>query len=143
MTSFRTTTSGLAVAGLMAASAGIAHAAGGTVGRPAAEHVPSSIKSASVMQDSGSAASKRMVTGAKALRLVKLFDGLHREPSDIMHCDVAGGPTTVVSFYGAKHVWQATESACTNVQVTRDGKRLPTLLPSKAWTAAVAKDLRG
>jgi hypothetical protein len=89
---------------------------------------------------SGAAATER---GAKAQRLVDLFNQLKREPRNYVHCDAVGGPTTVVTFHGVRHVWVAKQSTCTNIVVTRDGRSLPTLLPSKAWTRTVNADLGG
>jgi hypothetical protein len=151
MSCIRTTTGlvalSTAVGCALAFSASAAGAAAQT--RPAIEHVPVSIHDATVTYSSTSVGSNGgegqgravPVHGAKATRLVKLFDGLKLEPRNTIHCDIAGGPTTTVSFQGAHHLWKATESACTDVQVTRDGKPLPTLLPSKAWSAAISKDL--
>jgi hypothetical protein len=81
------------------------------------------------------------VRGTAARHLITLFDALKLEPKDTVHCDIAGGPMTIVSFRGLHHTWKATQGACTNVQVTRDGKPLPTLLPSQAWANAVQKQL--
>jgi hypothetical protein len=81
------------------------------------------------------------VKGTAATRLITLFDELKLEPKDTVHCDIAGGPMTVVTFRGLHHTWKATQGACTNVQVTRDGKPLPTLLPNQAWATAVRKQL--
>jgi hypothetical protein len=94
------------------------------------------------MYENGSgAAHARLVRGAGATRLITLFNALTPEPRNTIHCDIAGGPTTIVSFQGAHHLWKATESACTDVQVTRDGNSLPTLLPSRAWRNTVSKYL--
>jgi hypothetical protein len=87
---------------------------------------------------SGSGATEK---GKKAAQLVTLFDALKREPKDTIHCDIAGGPETTVTFHGPHHTWIAREAACTNIEVTRDGKALPTLLPSTAWSKAVNADL--
>jgi hypothetical protein len=143
MNGSRTTATALVAIGLMTVSAGVAAASARTATRPAAEHVPVSIHKAEVLYDGGSgAASAHLVKGARATRLITLFDALKREPLRTIHCDIAGGPMTIVTFQGANHVWKATEGACTNVVVTRDGKPLPTLLPSRAWAAAVHDDLR-
>jgi hypothetical protein len=141
MNTARATVTAIAAAGLLT-TVGVAAASASAVSRPAAEHVPMSIHKAEVMYESGSgAASAHEVRGAAATRLIRLFDALKPEPRNTIHCDIAGGPTTIVSFQGAHHLWKATESACTDVQVIRDGKGLPTLLPSKAWTTAVSNDL--
>lgn len=151
MSCIRTTTGlvalSTAVGCALAFSASAAGAAAQT--RPAIEHVPVSIHDATVTYSSTSVGSNGgegqgravPVHGAKATRLVKLFDGLKLEPRNTIHCDIAGGPETTVTFHGPHHTWIAREAACTNIEVTRDGKALPTLLPSTAWSKAVNADL--
>lgn len=112
--------------------------------RPKAEHVPDSVSHAKLHYSVfGTAANNETVTesGRKARRLVHEFDRLKVEPKDTVHCDLAGGPTTTVTFRDKAHTWVAREAACTDVMVTRDGKALPTLLPSTAWEKTVARDL--
>jgi hypothetical protein len=117
-----------------------------TAPRPAVEHVPTSLHNAQLSYTTTSVYPTEPgkvvdVHGAKASRLITLFNALKREPADTIHCDIAGGPQTTVRFRGAKHTWVATEGACTNVLVTRDGKALPTLLPSTQWSNTVSRDL--
>jgi hypothetical protein len=127
------------------ASAGVVDATAATSPpRPAAEHVPFSVDQVRLSYtDRGNPGSDRRATvrGNKASELARLFDSLRREPRGTVHCDVAGGPQTTVTFRSAKHVWVARQAACTNVTVTRDGKALPTLLPTKRWDATVSADL--
>lgn len=139
---------GLAVvtSSALAISAGIGTASATASTRPAAEHVPSAIQNARIADTStyGSPGSPDKVValhGAKAQELVRLFDALKLEPADTVHCMIAGGPQTTVTFHGTNHTWVATQGACTNIVVTRDGKSLPTLLPSKQWTATINRDL--
>lgn len=117
--------------------------------RPAAEHVSGAVHRVTlryIIETTSPAESRgqgrtRTVSGTKATRLVKLFNALKREPKGYLHCALAGGPQTTVTFHGPHHTWVAKESACTNVLVSRDGKSLPTLLPSKTWTKTVNADL--
>ncbi|HEX3705709.1 MAG TPA: hypothetical protein VHV76_03685 [Mycobacteriales bacterium] len=118
--------------------------------RPATEHVSDAVHRVALRYSNGTVTTPTSssgggggatVHGAKATKLVDLFNALKREPRGTIHCDVAGGPQTTVTFHGPHHTWVAKQAACTNVLVTRDGKALPTLLPSKAWTAAVNHDL--
>jgi hypothetical protein len=142
MNTARATVTAIATAGLLTTSA-VAGAWASAASRPSTEHVPTAIHTAEVLYDGGASggASAHLVKGGAATRLITLFNALKLEPRNTIHCDIAGGPTTIVSFKGAHHLWKATQSACTNVQVTRDGKGLPTLLATRAWTNAVRKDL--
>jgi hypothetical protein len=108
--------------------------------RPRAEDVPSSVDAARLAhRDSTTSpwADRHHVTGKTARDLVKSFNHLKVEPPNTAHCQIVGGPEDRVVFATSKHRWVVTEASCTDVQVHRDGKVLPTLLPSKAWTAAV------
>ncbi|HWA65340.1 MAG TPA: hypothetical protein VG899_03105 [Mycobacteriales bacterium] len=139
MNGVRTTITTLAAAGLLSGGVGAAAAASATTAgatRPPAEHVPRTIHRAEVIYSGTTQGTARTVRGRQATRLITLFDALRPEPPGTVHCDLAGGPTITVTFRGAHHTWVATQSACTNVQVARDGKPLPTLLPTNAWTHA-------
>ena len=141
MSGVRTTIGIGASASLLALAAGVSPALATGASRPASEHVPASVHKVEVLFQGTGQATARWKRGAKAAQLVELFNKLKREPRDTVHCDVAGGPQTTVTFKGAKHTWVATQSACTNVVVTRDGKGQPTLLPSKKWEAAISHDI--
>jgi hypothetical protein len=136
----------VAIAAAAFASAGSVDATAATTPpRPATEHVPLSVDQVRLSySDRGNPGSDRRTTvrGKKASELAKLFDSLKREPRGTVHCDIAGAPETTVTFRSAKHVW-VRQAACTNVTVTRDGKSLPTLLPTKKWDAVVNADLGG
>ena len=135
-------------ASLVAAAGAQATTAHGTA-RPVTEHVPYAVHRVHLLYSSQTAApgtsrghgTAATVHGAKATQLVDLFNALKREPRGTIHCQIAGGPQTTVTFYGPHHTWRATQGACTNIVVTRDGKALPTLLPTKAWTTTVNSDL--
>jgi hypothetical protein len=112
--------------------------------RPYREHVPASVHTAHLMYKKSAIKSKarrRTATGAKAAALVKSFDKLKLRPRNSVVCDIAGGPTTTVRFATKKHTWLVTQSVCNDIQVTRDGKPLPSLLPSRAWEKAVQAGL--
>jgi len=112
--------------------------------RPAAEHVPLSVHHVKLVRRNLTGPPDRRtvtVTGRAATRLVRTFDAMTRLPRHSAHCNVVGGPETIATFRSAAHTWVASESACTDVVVTRDGKPLPTLLPSTAWERAVEHDL--
>jgi hypothetical protein len=83
----------------------------------------------------------RVVTGRLAARLVREFNDLRVEPPSTIHCDAIGGTQTIVTFTTPRHTWVARQSACTNVEVSRDDLVLPTLLPSTSWGRAVAAAL--
>lgn len=104
--------------------------------RPASEYVPTTLRTVHLArrdQPGDAITKRRTVTGGSAAALVKDFDALPVVPRGAVHCNVAGGPQDIVRFRTKSHTWVATESACTNVVVTRDGHRLPTLIGSKAW----------
>jgi hypothetical protein len=117
--------------------------------RPASEHVSAAVhhvvldyQSTTITPTAGSGQGTAVsLHGKKAAHLVTLFNALKREPKATIHCDIAGGPETTVTFHGPHHTWVAKQAACTDVEVTRDGKDLPTLLPSAAWSKAVDADL--
>ncbi|HEX3824482.1 MAG TPA: hypothetical protein VHV79_08455 [Mycobacteriales bacterium] len=113
--------------------------------RPTREHVPTSLRTVELArrnQLAGPITRRRTVTGHSAAKLVETFDSLALVPRDAVHCNVAGGPQTIVRFRTKSHRWDATESACTNVVVTRDGKPLPTLIGSAKWERLVQRELR-
>jgi hypothetical protein len=64
------------------------------------------------------------------------------QPPHAVTCDVAGGPVETVSFRTPHHHWVAKESTCSGIQVTRDHKLLPTLVPSARWGRLVRRDVR-
>ncbi|HTW21251.1 MAG TPA: hypothetical protein VME70_13685 [Mycobacteriales bacterium] len=108
--------------------------------RPATEFVPAAAQHATIVRSDPTDGAKPVTVrlGAKqASRLAKIFDRLRTQPLDTVHCNVAGGPQTAVTFRTTQHKWVAREGACTNVVVHRDGKRLPTLLPSATWERVV------
>jgi hypothetical protein len=119
--------------------------AGNAATRPHREHLPRSVAKATVGYHVLGQPSKNKSVKLGRTRLHRLardFNRLKVEPRGTIHCDIAGGPMTTVVFRTAHHKWVATQAACTNVMVTRDGKSLPTLLPSTAWSKALARDLR-
>ena len=112
--------------------------------RPPTEHIPLSVHRVQLVRRNLTGPPDRRtvtVTGRAATRLVRTFDAMTRLPRHSAHCNVVGGPETIATFRSAAHTWVASESACTDVVVTRDGKPLPTLLPSTAWERAVEHDL--
>jgi hypothetical protein len=112
--------------------------------RPKAEHVPMSLRTVHLARRNnliGPVSKRRTVTDGSARTLVRDFDRLRVVPPDSVHCNVVGGPETIVRFRTKAHTWVVTESACTNVVVTRDRKRLATLIGSRAWEKAVRHDL--
>jgi hypothetical protein len=139
-----------AVAVLAVSAIGTGTAAATSAGhrpkRPAAEHVPLSVHRAHLVRRDdvfGSRRESRIVTGKQATRLVRAFDAMKTQPTNYVHCDIAGGPVEIVTFHTAKHTWAVKEMACSNIIVTRDGTSLPTLLPNAAWDRAVHHDLGG
>lgn len=120
--------------------------------RPAAEHVSPKVHTVVLRHTSSTvitptsnsgSGSHAVVHGKKAKRLVTLFNHLKRAPADMVHCDLAGGPETTVTFRGHKHTWVARDAGCATggLAVTRDGKVLPTLTPSAKWTNTVNRYL--
>jgi hypothetical protein len=108
--------------------------------RPAAEHVPSTIGYVRISYTAAGRpdATRRIVLHhRKAHHLAKLFNHLEPEPPGTAHCDVATAWHTTVTFRGPHHTWTAVEVLCRNIEVNRDGRQLPTLLPSKKWEAAL------
>jgi hypothetical protein len=119
-------------------------ASGGRPKRPASEHVPLSLRRAHLAwRDEPFTHNRKSLTisGKKAARLIRAFDSMKTVPRHYFQCDIAGGPETIVTFRTAAHTWVVKESACTNVVVTRDGKKLPTLIADAGWDKAVAHDL--
>jgi hypothetical protein len=112
--------------------------------RPASEHVPRSLHRAQLTlrkEPFGKVMKRLTVDGKQATRLVRAFDAMKTLPRNAIRCMIAGGPQDVVTFRTAAHTWRVKESACTDVVVTHDGKRLPTLIPSAAWEKAIKHDL--
>jgi hypothetical protein len=112
--------------------------------RPNREHVPTSLRTVQLAkrnQLTGPITRRRTVTGPQAAALVTAFNSLAVVPRDAVHCNVVGGPQTIVRFRSKSHRWVATESACTNVVVSRDGKALPTLIGNAKWERLVRRDL--
>jgi hypothetical protein len=112
--------------------------------RPKAEQVPTSVHRAQLAyrtEPFNPPTRRRTVTGKQAKTLVTDFNSLRRQPKHYLTCDIAGGPQTTVTFRTPNHTWVATQSACTNIVVTRDGKALPTLLSSEKWENAVQRFL--
>jgi hypothetical protein len=120
--------------------------------RPAAEHVPASVHTVKLRYETTTLTSPTSSTGSgkgatvhgkKAARLVRLFDALKPVPAGTVHCDLAGGPETTVTFHGRKHTWVTSEAGCSTggIAVARDGRSLPTLQPSKKWRTTVNHDL--
>lgn len=137
-----------AVTMLAAGAIGVGTAAAATAGhhpkRPPAEHVPLSLHRAHLTEhhiDFGHRSKSRTVTGKQAKRLIRAFDRMTTQPTDYIHCEIAGGPVEIVTFRTARHTWVVREGVCTNIIVTRDGKALPTLLANAAWDNAIRHDL--
>jgi hypothetical protein len=136
---------GIPSTGVAASSTGPGHQRAATT-RPRQEHVPRTLHKAHLAlrkEPGGRVTKRRTVTGKRGAALVKDFDALKRQPRGYAHCEIVGGPQDTVTFRTAKHTWVATESTCTNVVVSRDGNRLPTLLPGKKWSKAVQHYLGG
>ncbi len=114
------------------------------VAAPGAEHIPATVDRARIdytdMQDASQNQHIRL-HGKRAQHLVALFDDLKREPRRTAQCEIASSSKTTVTFRGPHHTWVATEAVCSNIGVTRDGEGERTLLPSKAWNAALARYL--
>jgi hypothetical protein len=112
--------------------------------RPGSEHVPFSVHRVRLARSDkpfNKKTERRTVTGKQAARLVRSFDAMKTQPETYLRCDLVGGPLTTVTFRTAKHTWVVSESACTNILVKRDGKRLPTLMANPSWDKAVQHDL--
>lgn len=128
----------IVAAGSAAAIAAPTHSSGT---RPAAERVPSSVNHVRILYRDSADPSQNQTLYKRGLRIVDLFNGLKREPRNYVHCDAVSTARTEVIFRGRGHKWVATEALCTNVRVTRDGKRLPTLIPSREWDKALTRRL--
>jgi hypothetical protein len=112
--------------------------------RPRSEHVPFSVHRVRLARSDkpfNKKSEHQIVTGKQATRLVRAFDAMKTQPTTYVRCDLVGGPLTTVTFRTAKHTWVVSESACTNILVTRDGKRLPTLIANPSWDKAIQHDL--
>jgi hypothetical protein len=112
--------------------------------RPRSEHVPATVDVVHIATRTSFDKPwrhRRTVTGEQASTLVSRFDHLRREPPNYVVCDIAGGPTQKVTFRSEKHTWVALQSSCSQIQIRRDGKYVPTLLSSPAWTKAVSAAL--
>jgi hypothetical protein len=142
----RLQTTAMLVAALMLTSAGAASgAAAARSARPKTEHVPLPVSKVTIHYTDVATpkqAKTAKLTTAQKRALTHDFDALHREPAGTVHCDLAGGPVDTIAFVGKHHTWVVKQAACTNVQVTRDGKNLPTLLPTSKWSKAIQHDLK-
>jgi hypothetical protein len=128
----------------IAADLAPAPARNGRPKRPGSEHVPFSVHRVRLVRTDKPFSQKverRTVTGKQAARLVHSFDAMKTELTTYVRCDIVGGPVTRLTFRTAKHTWVVKESACTNILVTRDGKRLPTLIANSSWDKAIQHDL--
>lgn len=113
--------------------------------RPKTEHVPLPVSKVTIHDTAATTAKQATavtLTVAQKKALTHDFDALRREPPGTIHCEIAGGPVETIRFVGKHHTWIARQAACTNVQVTRDGKPLPTLLPTSKWSKAIQHDLK-
>lgn len=127
------------VLGCAGLAANPAQAASGA-SRPAAEHVPAAVDQVRIAyRDSANPSENKTVdlNGRKADHIIDLFNSLKPEAPGTAHCLVASTADTRVIFRGAHHKWVATEAVCTDLEVSRDGKALPTLVVTHAWDAAL------
>ncbi|HVY09153.1 MAG TPA: hypothetical protein VHB18_03295 [Mycobacteriales bacterium] len=133
----------LASGALLTASTATA-AAAHHKGHPASEHVTAAVDDVRIAyRDTAHRAADRTIVlhGKRADRLIAIFNRLKRESPDAVHCFAMGTASTTVTFKGPHHTWSATQMICTNLTVTRDGDRKPTLIPTKAWTDALTRYL--
>jgi hypothetical protein len=111
--------------------------------RPAAEDVPASLDRATVgvRTGKGHLVNVHTVTGARAHRLVGDFDALRVTPPGAWSCPAFTGRQQVVTFHFAGHTVVAASGPCGLFDVTRDGHHLPALVPDRAFTSDVHRDL--
>jgi hypothetical protein len=113
--------------------------------RPHTEQVPASIDRAALTYQKQSfrpATKHRVVHGRRAKTLARVFDRLKVQPPHAVSCNIAGGPVETVSFRAHHHHWIAQESTCSGIQVSRDHKLQPTLVPTAHWDRLVRHDVR-
>ncbi|HVT66085.1 MAG TPA: hypothetical protein VHD81_13105 [Mycobacteriales bacterium] len=135
-----TATMGAVVLAGAAATVAVPAHATARVARPSAEHVPAAVDHVRIAyRDSANPSQNKTVNlhGRRADHIIDLFDALKREPPDTAHCLIASTAETRVIFKGTHHRWVATEAICTDLEVARDGRSLPTLVVTKAWDAAL------
>jgi hypothetical protein len=111
--------------------------------RPATEDVPASVDHATVAERTakGHLVDIKTVTGARAHRLVRDFDALRVTPPGVWSCPAFTGRQQVVTFHFDGHTIVATSGACGFFDVTRDGHHLPSLVPDRAFTSDLNRDL--
>jgi hypothetical protein len=112
--------------------------------RRADENVPRSLRTVQVAKVSlsdDSVKAQKTVTGHRAARLVRDFDVLRVEPPQGVHPCPMQLTALRATFRAGGHVWQAEDSVCGEVLVTRDGHRLPALAPDRAFTRSLHRDL--
>jgi hypothetical protein len=109
------------------------------------EDVPRALRTATVarIDDSdNSVIKRRTVTGSAALVLVRDFDALRREPPEGESSCALQFTSNRATFVAHGHTWRVDDEFCGVDSVTRDGHRLPDLVPSKEFSADLSADLR-
>jgi hypothetical protein len=112
--------------------------------RRANENVPRSLRTVRVAKINlvnNSVEAAKTITGHQAARLVRDFDVLRVEPPQGPRACPAQLTVLRATFRAGGHVWRAEDSVCGSVPVTRDGHRLPDLMPDQAFTQALRRDL--
>lgn len=107
------------------------------------EHVPLSVRTVKLLRlkDFPSRVVKsRTINGRRAATLVRDFDALVVRPPGEMSCP-AGTHETEAVFRSQGHTWRASYPSCDAVSVTRGGHQLPDLVPDRAFTRALHRDL--
>jgi hypothetical protein len=113
--------------------------------RQAREHVPLSVRTAGVAkinESDNTVVARKTVTGSNARRLVHDFDALRVQPPQGVHPCPLQLTAVRATFRADGHVWRAVDSICGSVMVARDGRRLPDLVPDRAFSHALRADLR-
>jgi hypothetical protein len=113
--------------------------------RSAAENVPTSVTTVALSWTVSSEEKHpltRTITGYEASRLVTAFNALQVSTrTGPVPCPLNLGSVQTATFTGDGHTWVATGDNCGDIDVTRDGKRLPALTDGSAYDRQLRRAL--
>jgi hypothetical protein len=113
--------------------------------RPASEHVPTPVDTtivSRVRSDNDKHPRQRTLHGKLAHALRRDVNALPASAPGATSCGADVGQSDSVSFHAGGNVWVASTGACPGVAVVRDGKALPQLDSTKAFSHDLEAALR-
>jgi hypothetical protein len=113
--------------------------------RPASEHVPTPVHTtivSRVRSEADKHPRQRTLHGKQARALVHDFNALLVSAPGTTSCGADYGQSDSVSFHSHGDVWVASRGACPEIAVVRDGKALPSLDSTAAFSHDLSAALR-